>query len=118
MPSPEFTFGQRTVQDLEDGEGYAALQAELLGDGGPQLPVLTERLQRAAKALAKTEADHSAYTAVHATTLGLRLLRSTENRRSIMFDMLRSTPFCMGSAQRSAVGYMDGLEHALRHPAS
>ena len=43
----------------EDGAGYRALQVELLGDGGPQRPVLIEQLQRLAKAHAKAGADHS-----------------------------------------------------------
>ena len=57
------------MQDLEDGEGYAALQSELLADGDRQLPVLTERLQRAAKAHAKPDADHGSYSAVRMSIL-------------------------------------------------
>ena len=62
------SLGQHAVQELEDGEAYAALQSELLTDGGRQLPVLSERLQRAAKAHAKPEADHGSYAAVCVAT--------------------------------------------------
>ena len=65
-----------TTQDLDDGEAYAALQAELLADGGRQLPVLTERLQRAAKAHAKPDADHASYTAVRTSTILLSVCRT------------------------------------------
>jgi len=50
---------QDAAVSAEEAPAYAALQAELLGDSGPQLPVLTERLQRAAKAHAAPDADHS-----------------------------------------------------------